>query len=128
MSQNAEPQPVFLPHPTGRRDLRKLKNLRPGQVIVPPAWAGDSEDGHGTEWAIVTGHPFGMQLENRATRRKRWEWKVPCRFPHEVESSFALEGDGTEDVAIIVPTKAETARLDAELAILVAGTATEETK
>lgn len=91
--------------PAGRADTRLLKNLRPGQIVFPD-WEGTTEAGKATEWAIVVGHPLGMQLERIGTRKRRWEWSVPVRYPHETKH-FRLDGDGTEVIRVLILSRAD---------------------
>lgn len=97
--------------PSGRSATRKLKSLRPGQIVLP-YWEGTSEDGKATEWAIVVGHPLGIQLQRIGSGKRRWEWSVPVRYPHETKH-FRLDGDGAETIPVLILSKVD---VDAVLA------------
>lgn len=94
--------PVAPERPAGKVVFRKLRNLRPGQVVWPVGWKGTEQDGHPTEWAHVEGHAMTLDLESMLSGRQRRVTRVAVRYPHE-ERSFWLEGQPGDDVRVIIP-------------------------
>lgn len=92
--------------PPGREVSRKTRNLRPGQVIIPAEWAGTKDSsGMGTEWAIVTGWPMWLELQDLFTGVRRKECRIPVRYPHEAEG-FTGCFDGNDMPVLILGKKA----------------------
>ncbi len=92
----------------GKVVFRKMRNLKPGQVVWPPAWRGDEDDdGKQNEWAWVVGHPMIFELQHRVFKDIRRVCQVAARYDH-AEESFCIQDHPNQDVRVIIPKETKT--------------------